>query len=99
MDLRRPCPHYPQPTSRILLPAGSLPFVNPRSIIAYVSANQNVGRDLVLGAAEFAKTREENEIIESFFRQGQISDRASSGFRGRAIPKRLTSLNAVIMAF
>jgi hypothetical protein len=30
-----------------------------------------VGRDLVLGAAEFAKARKENKVIESFFWQGQ----------------------------
>jgi hypothetical protein len=37
-----------------------------------------VGRDLVLGAAEFAERREQNEIIERLFRQRQTE---RPGFR------------------
>jgi hypothetical protein len=48
-----------------------LPFVESTLNHCVCFANQNVGRDLVLGATEFAKTREENEVIESFFWQGQ----------------------------
>ncbi len=34
-------------------------------------AHEDVGRDLVLGAAELAERREQNEIIERLFRQRQ----------------------------
>src|SRR5262249_52525380 len=41
-------------------------------------AHEDVGRDLVLGAAELSERREQNEIIEGLFRQGQAE---RPGFR------------------
>src|SRR5262249_56742884 len=62
-------------------------------------AHEDVGRDLVLGAAELSERREQNEIIEGLFRQGQAE---RPGFRAifrSGHSKRLTGYNFIIMAF
>ena len=41
-------------------------------------AHEDMGRDLVLGAAEFPEGRQQNEIIEGLFRQRQTE---RPGFR------------------
>src|SRR5262249_25411220 len=69
-SFRRPCPHNPQ-ADPLFCCRWDLPFVESAFNHCVCFANQNVGRDLVLGAAKFAKTRQKNEIIESFFWQGQ----------------------------
>src|SRR5215470_5814920 len=67
---RRPCPRNPQ-ADPLFCCRWDLPFVESTFDHCICFANQNVGRDLVLGAAKFAKSRQQNEIVESFFWQGQ----------------------------
>ena len=43
-------------------------------------AHQNLGRDFVLGAAEFSERRQQSQIIEGFERQVRLSAFASERF-------------------
>src|SRR5690349_15916864 len=64
-------------------------------------AHEDMGRDLVLGAAEFAEGREQNQVIERLFRQRQ-TDRTClrTIFRSRHSQRlTTTAYNGVIMAF